>query len=161
MRLTVVFIAALAASAPAVALHAPDGAAYAIANPQRPGAKAPDCTTLDETRDGCTFHNEHGVTQHALLPLADGERWTARAGDADELRVQVMPPAQQDGRRLQRIAFTPQVHRDADTTLTFDRIRGSGSSAQLVERRRVSVMIHQHGPHAAHNDGHATAGSGH
>lgn len=160
MRLTVLFIAALAGSAPAAALQAPDGVAYAIANPQRPGAKAPDCTTLDETRDGCTF-NEHGVTQHALLPLVDGEHWTAHAGDADEVRVQVMPPVHQDDRRLQRIAFTPQVHRDADTTLTFDRIRGSGSSAQLVERRRVSVMIHQHGPHAGHDEGHRGAGSGH
>ncbi len=142
MRFASVFAAAaLAASPLASALQAPEGATYAIANPQRPGAKAPDCTTLAETLDGCTFHNEHGVTQQATLPVAAGETWIATPGDAHELRVRSLPV---DGAGMQIIQFTPQVHGNADATLTFDRIHDAAGTRTLVERRRVSVMIHTH-----------------
>jgi len=142
MRFTALsFAAVLAFAPPASALPTPETATYAIANPQRPGAKAPDCTTLAETPDGCTFHNEHGITQHAVLPVVAGEYWIATPGDARELRVRTLPA---DGTALQRIQFTPQVLGNADATLTFDRIRDAGGRRTLVERRRVSVMIHAH-----------------
>lgn len=142
MRFALLFaVAALAVCPIASALQAPEGATYAIANPQRPGAKAPDCTTLAETLDGCTFHNEHGITQQAKLPVAAGETWIATPGDAHELRVRVLP---RDAVGMQIIEFTPQVHGNADATLTFDRIHDAAGTRTLVERRRVSVMIHTH-----------------
>lgn len=140
MRFVSLFAVGALAAAPATfALQAQEGATYGIANPQRPGAKAPDCTTLAETLDGCTFHNEHGATQQARLPVSAGDSWVATAGDAGELRVRVLPA---EGESLQIIQFTPQVHANADATLAFDRIRDVRGVRTVVERRRVSVMIH-------------------
>jgi len=131
--------AALAITPVAFALQVPEGTSYGIANPHRPGAKAPDCTTLEETLDGCTFHNEHGATQQAKLPVTAGDSWIATPGDPGELRLGSVST---ESAQVQVISFTPQVHGDADATLTFDRVREVDGTRTVVERRRVSVMIH-------------------
>ena len=47
----------------------------------RPGANAPNCITLTETADGCTFHTRKGNIERVHLPTAAGVTWTATIGD--------------------------------------------------------------------------------
>ena len=109
---------------------------YSIPNPLRPGAKAPYCEAQPETADGCTFHSVAGGTYSAHLSAGPGERWVAIPSDADTVKVQA-PAAQ--GQGYQVIELKPNPAQNADATVTFDKFSGD---AKLIERRRITVMIH-------------------
>lgn len=116
---------------------------YAIANPQRPGAKAPYCEAQKETVDGCTFHSVAGGTYSARLLTAPGETWVARASDGQIIHIQPLQEAEvEKGQRYQIIQLAPKPLRNADETVTFDKLTGEGDASKVVERRRITVMIH-------------------
>ncbi|PRA29828.1 hypothetical protein [Pseudomonas poae] len=113
-----------------------EGTTYSIPNPLRPGAKAPYCEAQPETADGCTFHSVAGGTYSAHLSTGPGEHWVAIPSDADTVKVQ---PGAAEGKGYQVIELKPNPTQNADATVTFDKLSGD---AKLIERRRVTVMIH-------------------
>lgn len=118
-------------------------AAFAIPNPQRPGAKAPSCPKLPETADGCTFHTNKDDVNRARLPAAAGDAWVAQTNDADLVEIRAAADeTSPDGTRYQVIEIVPTTPSDADIAVTFDKLTGSPGALKIVERRRVSLMIH-------------------
>lgn len=116
---------------------------YAIPNPQRPGAKAPYCESQPETADGCTFHSVAGGTYNARLLTAPGETWVAKTSDGETIRIEPLQQAEVDnGKRYQIIQLAPNPRRNADETVTFDKLTGEGAASKVIERRRITVMIH-------------------
>ncbi|MFC4256459.1 hypothetical protein GRI97_09970 [Altererythrobacter xixiisoli] len=127
-----------AATAPAL-----DAPAFAIPNPQRPGAKAADCTTLTETEDGCTFHTAKDGVNQVQLPGGEGVEWVVRASDPQLLEIhRLADAAAADGAPQQIFTLVPTTAHDADVVVTFDRLESAAGVRQLVERRRASVMVH-------------------
>ena len=123
--------------------HAALEGSYAISNPQRPGAKAPYCEAQPETADGCTFHSVAGGTYNARLLTAPGETWVARTSDGETIKIEPLQQAEMDnGKRYQIIQLAPNPRRNADETVTFDKLTGEGASSKVIERRRITVMIH-------------------
>lgn len=146
MRLVLlVVVAALAGcagqgSTPAATAAMPE---FAIPNPQRPGAKAPDCKTLTQTLDGCTFHTAKDDVNSAKLPAADGETWVAHASEAGIVQIrEAAPEVAADGKGLQVINIVPSAPGDHDIAVTFDKLTGKPGTQKVIERRRVNVMIH-------------------
>ena len=123
--------------------HGGAGAAYAIENPLRPGAKAPYCEAQTETADGCTFHSVAGASYGAHLSVGKGESWVASASDAALIKVE--GDRKTDlvaGKSYQVIDLVPTAERDADLTVTFDKLAGTGEERRVVERRRITFMVH-------------------
>ena len=119
------------------------GAAYAIENPLRPGAKAPYCEAQVETADGCTFHSVAGATYDAHLTVGTGETWVATPSDANTIKLETNQPADaHKGQGYQVIKVVPSPAKNADLTVLFDRIAAKAGVRQVVERRRITVMIH-------------------
>lgn len=116
---------------------------FAIPNPQRPGAKAPACDTLVQTLDGCTFHTGKDKVNRAKLPAGEDANWVAHASEAGIVTIRdAAPEAGADGERYQIIEVVPTTPADADITVTFDKLTGAHGEQKVIERRRVSVMIH-------------------
>lgn len=116
---------------------------FAIPNPQRPGAKATDCKTLIETTDGCVFHTAKDDVNQAKLPANEGEIWIAHPSEAGIVTIRnAAPESAANGARHQIIEVVPSTSGDADITVTFDKLTGMPGAQKVVERRRVSVMIH-------------------
>ncbi len=117
--------------------------AYAIPNPQRPGAKAPSCPKSGETLDGCTFHVVSMALSQARLSASPDATWTATAADAGKVNIAKAADATTpDGTQYQVFEFVPSTREDIDTIITFDKLAGSPGALKVVERRRVTVMIH-------------------
>lgn len=112
---------------------------YAIPNPQRPGAKAPDCKTLIETTDGCVFHTNKDDVNPAKLPASAGSVWVAHPSEQGIVTIR---EAANDSSGHQVIEIVPTTPKDADITVTLDRLIGQPGAQKVVERRRVTVMIH-------------------
>lgn len=143
-KYSISFIVALACTS---AFAGPTGQAkdvtYAIENPLRPGAKAPHCTTQQETFDGCTFHSVAGDTYSARLRVNQGETWVASTSDA--ATIQFQNPSQTevvDGKTYQVINVIPSPAKNADVTVTFDKLTGDSGAVKVIEPRRINVMIH-------------------
>ena len=138
-------IAALAgcvgqASAPAPTIAMPE---FAIPNPQRPGAKAPDCKTLIQTTDGCVFHTAKDDVNRAKLPASPGATWVAHPSEENVVVIrEAANEPSPDGATYQVLEIVPSTSGDADITVTFDKLTGTPGAQKVVERRRVSVMIH-------------------
>ncbi len=118
---------------------------FAIPNPQRPGAKAADCTTLPETLDGCTFHTAKDDVNHARLPAGEGVNWEVTGSEPGAMDIRrLADETGADGAPVQVFALTPTTPKDADLVVTFDRLQAAsdGGAPHLVERRRASVMVH-------------------
>lgn len=116
---------------------------YAIENPLRPGAKAPYCEAQAETADGCTFHSVAGARYSAHLEAAKGATWVANTPDTGTLGIKTADkPALVDGKTYQVIDITPNPMKNADTTVTFDKLVEGESGPKVVERRRINVMVH-------------------
>jgi hypothetical protein len=146
MRLVYLSVVAILAgcagqgSAPAATAATPE---FAIPNPQRPGAKAPACNTLTETFDGCTFHTAKDDVNRAKLPTGEDANWVAHPSEAGIVTIrEAAPEAGADGARYQIVEVVPTTPGDADITVTFDKLTGPHGAQKVVERRRVSVMIH-------------------
>lgn len=133
----------LAALACAPALANAEAVTYAIDNPLRPGAKAAHCTAQPETADGCTFHSVGGDSYSARLPVSEGQHWVARTADNTEVRFEaVAGTLQADGQSYQQIKLLPDPARNADASVTFDKLTGKPGALKVIERRRINVMIH-------------------
>ncbi|WEK29170.1 MAG: hypothetical protein P0Y58_19965 [Candidatus Pseudomonas phytovorans] len=133
------FVALLASTLGSLAFADAPGITYAIDNPLRPGAKAAHCPAQAQVIDGCTFHSVAGDTYSARLALSPGETWVASTPDTGTVKLQ---PQAQEGQDYQVIRVIPNPATNADTTVTFDRLIGAPGSQKVVERRRISVMIH-------------------
>ena len=112
---------------------------YAIENPLRPGANADYCPVKTQVIDGCTFHSVAGDIYSAKLEVARGETWVASTPDINTVKLQPQAP---DGQDFQVIRVVPNSAVDADTTVTFDKLTGVPGSQKVIERRRITVMIH-------------------
>lgn len=144
-KLSITLMALVSSSATYAHQHAHDGAGatYAIDNPLRPGAKAPYCESQTETVDGCTFHSVAGAVYKAHLSAGKGETWSASTSDAVTIRLHDDEPVDAvDGKPYQVIRVEPNPSKDADTTVTFDRLIHQGGESRVVERRRINVMVH-------------------
>ena len=121
----------------------PKPIAYAIDNPLRPGAKAAPCPAQAQVIDGCTFHSVAGEAYAARLPVEAGETWTAVASDGQSVRLERADPAHaENGTAYQVIRVLPNPAVNADATVTFDRLSGQPGALKVIERRRITVMIH-------------------
>ncbi|MFK3775516.1 hypothetical protein [Pseudomonas sp. NPDC089406] len=115
---------------------------YAIENPLRPGAKAAHCSST-QTVDGCIFHSVAGDTYTARLPFAAGEHWVASSAEAGEVAFEQLPASETEGgQAYQLIKLLPNPAHNADASVTFDKLTGQGDAQKVIERRRISVMIH-------------------
>ncbi|RYG31315.1 MAG: hypothetical protein EON93_13200 [Burkholderiales bacterium] len=145
MRLVILsVVAALAGcAAPAMPVTQTAMPEFAIPNPQRPGAKATDCKTLIETTDGCVFHTAKDDINRAKLSASADATWVAHpsAEGIVTIREVASEPAS-DGKTYQIVEVVPTTPGDADITVTFDKLTGAAGAQKVVERRRVSVMIH-------------------
>ena len=117
----------------------------------RPGADAPNCVTLTESTDGCTFHTRKGKIENVRLPTAAGVTWTATTGDTalvsiGEAKEETMP----DGSKQHVITVAPQTAGDADVIVRFEKRNSSQLSAPVAETRSVYFMIHGLAPAASH-----------
>jgi hypothetical protein len=117
----------------------------------RPGANAPNCITLTESTDGCTFHTRKGNIESVRLPTAAGVTWAARTGDTalvsiGEAKDQTMP----DGSKQHVITVAPQTAEDADVIVRFEKRNSSQLSAPVAETRNIYFMIHTLAPAASH-----------
>lgn len=145
-------ITACVACTNAMPSHSPAASdiAFAIPNPQRPGAKAPACPKLTETADGCTFHTNKDDVNRARLPAGDGASWIARTADSAVIEIRAAADeTSTSGARYQVIELVPTTPGDADIAVTFDKLTGEPGARKVVERRRVNVMIHAVTPAAA------------
>ncbi|MFJ4346502.1 hypothetical protein [Pseudomonas sp. NPDC089401] len=133
------FIAVLASTLGTPAFADTSGITYAIENPLRPGAKAAHCPAEAQVIDGCTFHSVAGDTYSARLEVSPGETWVASTPDTATVELQ---PQAQEGQGYQVIRVIPNPATNADTTVTFDKLAGAPGARKLIERRRISVMIH-------------------
>jgi hypothetical protein len=117
---------------------------FAIPNPQRPGAKAQVCNPKVEAVDGCVFHTKLAEVNRALLPVAAGEHWTAKTDEPGVIAIRNADEATTaDGAKRQVFEIVPNTPKDADAVVTFERLSAEQDGAlKLIERRRVSVMIH-------------------
>ncbi|QXI30016.1 hypothetical protein [Pseudomonas vanderleydeniana] len=143
-KLSISLISALACS---YAFANPPGkaedVAYAIENPLRPGAKAPYCETQTEAFDGCTFHSVAGDAYRAKLMVKQGETWVASTSDAATIKFQDAAATEVvDGKTYQVIKVEPSPAKNADVTVTFDKLTGGAGALKVIERRRINVMIH-------------------
>jgi len=132
-------IALLASTLGSLAFADTQTVTYAIDNPLRPGAKAAHCPAQAQVIDGCTFHSVAGDTYLARLAVAPGENWVASTPDAGTVELQ---PQAQDDQAYQVIRVVPNPAVNADTTVTFDKLTGAPGARKVIERRRISVMIH-------------------
>lgn len=117
----------------------------------RPGANAPNCITLTETTDGCTFHTRKGKIESVRLPTAAGVMWMATTGDTalvsiGEAKDETMP----DGSKQHVITITPQTAEDADVIVRFEKRNSGQLSAPVAETRSIYFMIHTLAPAASH-----------
>lgn len=146
MRLVLLsFIAVFAGCASLGSSQSPASpeAAFAIPNPERPGAKAPSCPGSGETQDGCTFHVVNGAASRARLSAGPDATWIATAADATKIEFRnAADETAPGGARYQVFEFVPTTRQDVDTTITFDKLTGSPGAQKVVERRRVTVMSH-------------------
>jgi hypothetical protein len=117
----------------------------------RPGANAPNCITLTETADGCTFHTRKGNIERVHLPTAAGVTWTATMGDTALVSIgEAKDEAMPDGSKQHVIIVAPQTAEDADVIVRFEKRNGSQLSAPVAETRSVYFMIHALAPAASH-----------
>lgn len=124
-------------------VRAADMPAFAIPNPQRPGARAADCSTLTQTEDGCTFHTAKDGVNRVQLPGGEGAEWIVTVSDPAVLEIRrLVDGTASDGTPQQIFTLVPTTAHDADVVVTFDRLQGAAGDRQLVERRRASVMVH-------------------
>lgn len=145
MRSVLVIVALVAGCAGASAQGTPNSAnpAYAIPNPLRPGAKATPCAKQGETPDGCTFHTKKDDVNRVRLPGSPDATWTARASEGEMVAIRkATDDAAADGARYQVFELVPGATKDADIVVTFDKLTGAPGALKVVERRRVSVMVH-------------------
>ena len=117
----------------------------------RPGANAPNCITLTESTDGCTFHTRKGNIESVRLPTVGGVTWTATTGDTalvsiDEAKDETMS----DGSKQHVITVAPQTAEDADVIVRFEKRNSSQLSAPVAETRSIYFMIHTLAPAASH-----------
>ncbi|MGJ7547929.1 hypothetical protein [Pseudomonas alloputida] len=138
MRVTLL-IGLLASPLGSLALADTAGITYAIENPLRPGAKAVHCPAHAQVVDGCTFHSVAGGTYSARLAVSPGDTWVASTPDTSTVELQ---PQVRDSQDYQVIRVIPNPASNADTTVTFDKLIGAPGSRKVIERRRISVMIH-------------------
>ena len=141
--LMIVALVAGCASASAQGTPKPAEAAYAIPNPLRPGAKAAPCAKQGETPDGCTFHTKKDDVNRVRLPGSADATWTARASDGETIGIRkAADDTSADGALYQVFELVPGAAKDADIIVTFDKLTGAPGALKVVERRRVSVMVH-------------------
>lgn len=125
---------------PAALARAPT---YDIRNALRPGAKAMHCPAMGETPDGCTFHTPTGGVNQMRLPVVPGSWWIVSSPDSDLLDIhEIGEQSEAKGVRVQVFDLAPRGTRDADLTVTFDRLIGARDGFRVVERRRVNIMKH-------------------
>ena len=133
------FAALMASTLGSMAFADTQAITYAIENPLRPGAKAAHCPTQAQVVDGCTFHSVAGDSYSARLAVSPGETWVATTPDTATVELQSQAQAGQD---YQVIRVVPNPAVNADTTVTFDKLTGAPGAQKVIERRRISVMIH-------------------
>jgi hypothetical protein len=110
----------------------------------RPGANAPNCITLTETTDGCTFHTR------IRLPTAAGVTWTATTGDTALVSMgEAKDETMSDGSKQHVIKVAPQTAEDADVIVRFEKRNSSQLSAPIAETRSIYFMIHTLAPAAS------------
>jgi hypothetical protein len=117
----------------------------------RPGANAPNCITLTETTDGCTFHTRKGKIESVRLPAVAGVTWTATTGDTTLVSIgEAKDETMSDGSKQHVITVAPQTAEDADVIVRFEKRNGSQLSAPVAETRSIYFMIHTLAPAASH-----------
>jgi len=117
----------------------------------RPGANAPNCITLTETADGCTFHTRKGNIESVRLPAAAGVTWTATTGDTALVSIgEAKDEAMPDGSNQHVITVAPQTAEDADVIVRFEKRNSSQLSAPVAETRSIYFMIHTIAPAVSH-----------
>lgn len=117
-------------------------AVFAIENPLRPGARSPHCVTLTETFDGCTFHTHKDDVNRGRLSVGPGETWVATPSDPEQIEIREGRGTSEEDVNHQIIELIPTQPLDADVTVTFDKLTGEPGNTKVIERRRVTVMIH-------------------
>ena len=116
----------------------------------RPGANAPNCITLTETADGCTFHTRKGNIESVRLPAAAGVTWTATTVDTALVSIgEAKDEATPDGSKQHVITVAPQTAEDADVIVRFEKRNSSQLSAPIAETRSIYFMIHTLAPAAS------------
>ena len=154
MRVILLVVAAIAFTAcvdSPSANAAPQAHSATTTKAPRPGANAPNCITLTETTDGCTFHTRKGNIEIVRLPTAAGVTWTATTGDTalvsiGEAKGETMP----DGSKRHVITVAPQTAEDADVIVRFEKRNSTQLSAPVAETRSIYFMIHTLAPAASH-----------
>ena len=117
----------------------------------RPGANAPNCITLSETADGCTFHTRKGNIESVRLPAAAGVTWTATTGDTALVSIgEAKDEAMPDGSKQHVITVAPQMAEDADVIVRFEKQNSNQLSAPVAETRSIYFMIHTIAPAVSH-----------
>ena len=117
----------------------------------RPGANAPNCITLTETADGCTFHTRKGNIESVRLPAAAGVTWTATTGDTALVSIgEAKDEAMPDGSNQHVITVAPQTAEDADVIVRFEKRNSNQLSAPVAETRSIYFMIHTIAPAVSH-----------
>jgi hypothetical protein len=117
----------------------------------RPGANAPNCITLSETADGCTFHTRKGNIESVRLPAAAGVTWTATTVNTALVSIgEAKDEATPDGSKQRVITVAPQTAEDADVIVRFEKRNSSQLSAPVAETRSIYFMIHTIAPAASH-----------
>jgi hypothetical protein len=117
----------------------------------RPGANAPNCITLSETADGCTFHTRKGNIESVRLPAAAGVTWTATTVNTALVSIgEAKDEATPDGSKQHVITVAPQTAEDADVIVRFEKRNSSQLSAPVAETRSIYFMIHTIAPAASH-----------
>ncbi|MFJ4066225.1 hypothetical protein ACIPW4_13105 [Pseudomonas sp. NPDC089996] len=133
------FVALVTSTLGSLAFADTQNITYAIDNPLRPGAKAAHCPELAQVIDGCTFHSVAGDAYSARLEVAPGETWVASTPDDSTVELE---PQARENQAYQVIRVVPNPAVNADTTVTFDKLTGAPGNQKVIERRRISVMIH-------------------
>jgi len=86
--------------------------------------------------DGVGKGIDDEVYAQRITPRKAGSIWSAvniaKAADATA----------PDGTQYQVFEFVPSTREDIDTIITFDKLAGSPGALKVVERRRVTVMVH-------------------
>jgi hypothetical protein len=117
----------------------------------RPGANAPNCITLTETADGCTFHTRKGNIESVRLPADAGVTWTATTVDTALVSIgEAKDEATPDGSKQHVITVAPQTAEDADVIVRFEKRNSRQLSAPVAETRSIYFMIHTIAPAASH-----------
>ena len=117
----------------------------------RPGANAPNCITLSETADGCTFHTRKGNIESVRLPAAAGVTWTATTGDTALVSIgEARDETMLDGSKQHVITVAPETADDADVIVRFEKRNSNQVSGPVAETRSIYFMIHTLAPAASH-----------